>query len=537
MTLRNFGIIHIALFAFVAMFSENPWPYLMLTVAQFVYMPIGLRLIGSKDDWFTKRYAYFAVPAYTAVALLQIIPTSKWDGLLAGIYLAFTLVIALYGFLRFLNRGFTNLEEFAIDLGLMYLALGGAWFFAFVTGIDTGFSPLITWLTAIHFHYSAFLLPLFIGLLGRLYQSTLYRAVCSILLISPMIVAVGITFSRWIELFSVLLYIIGLAGLLYITFQVSFANRLQKWLVRISFGALGITIIFSLLYALGNGFGLTSVTIDFMLRFHGVLNCVVFALVGIAGWSLSAPPPQFQAQIFPVSKIRGKWKIGEQILNNEAKIAHKGLVDDMGIYGLPNVSSRIIDFYENTTGYRLFATVKWHTWFKPFAFLYSLVSRKTQQINLPTHGRQIEMTGNVSLLQDGVDGRIKVRAWLRKIGNDTTFVALYSQHTSRDRTYMNIALPLPFSTMIGILELNQTGNALQLTSKKISSPDADSGIYLSFTNNHRFKLPIEENFVVREAKDGTLHAHHEMWIFSIPFLTIDYLLQESDSAILVERLN
>ena len=35
----------------------------------------------------------------------------------------------------------TNLEEFAIDVGLVYISLGGAWYFAYVTGIDTGFSP------------------------------------------------------------------------------------------------------------------------------------------------------------------------------------------------------------------------------------------------------------------------------------------------------------------------------------------------------------------------------------------------------------
>ena len=70
MTMRNFVLIHISLFAFVAFFSENPWPYLMLTVAQLVYVPFALRLIMIKGDWFSTRYYYFAVPAYAAVALL-----------------------------------------------------------------------------------------------------------------------------------------------------------------------------------------------------------------------------------------------------------------------------------------------------------------------------------------------------------------------------------------------------------------------------------------------------------------------------------
>ena len=59
---------------------------------------------------------------------------------------------------RFLQRGFTNTAEVMIDIGLLYMAMGGAWFFAHINGIATGFSPIITWLTAIHFHYSAFLL-------------------------------------------------------------------------------------------------------------------------------------------------------------------------------------------------------------------------------------------------------------------------------------------------------------------------------------------------------------------------------------------
>ena len=189
------------------------------------------------------------------------------------------------------------------------------------------------------------------------------------------------------------------------------------------------------------------------------------------------------------------------------------------------LSPRIIDFYENTIDYRLFATIKWHSWFKPFAFLYAFMSRKTQQINLPLHGRQVEMTGDVIALRDEVDGRDKVRAWIRKIGNDTAFIALYSQHITAGQMYMNIALPLPFSTMTGILELHQVGNDLQLTSKK-DACDSDAGIYLTFLTNQPFKLPIEEDFIVSDREDGALSAQHEMRIFSIPFLSITYLINQ-----------
>ena len=190
------------------------------------------------------------------------------------------------------------------------------------------------------------------------------------------------------------------------------------------------------------------------------------------------------------------------------------------------LSPNVIDFYENTMDYRLFSTVKWHTWFMPFALMYKLISRKMQQINLPLHRRQIEMTGAIHSVDEELDGRESVRAWVRKVDDETAFVALYSIHENAGRTYMNIALPLPFSAMIGVLDLIQHGSDLQLTSKKLSSPTSDAGIYLA-VKKKVLKLPIEEDFLVRETEDGSLIAKHKMWIFKIPFLTINYSIRRS----------
>lgn len=520
--MRNFVLIHFLLFMIIAVFSKDQWPYLLLTIAQIVYVPIALRFVMKRGDWFSRFYYYFAIPAYISIAIIQLF-SPEWSVLPAIIYLAFTVIIALYGLSRFLHRGFTNIEEFSIDLGMMYIALGGGWYFAYVANINTGFTPLITWLTGIHFHYSAFLLPVFIGLLGRLHKPSSFPVFSILLLAAPMVVAIGITFSRWIELFSVLLYIVGLAGMIAIAWRTTFANRVQKYLVVTSFTSLGLTILFSLLYVLGNGFGLTSITIDFMLRFHGVLNCIVFALFGIAGWLLTVPASNFRDPTFPISEVKGKQRVDQL----GAAGTHRGIVDDMKRYGINKVSPRIIDFYENTIDYRLFATVHWHNWFTPFAFLYSFISRKTEQINLPLHRNEVEMTGDVITVEPDLDGRSDVRAWIRKVNGSYAFIALYSFHRSiTDEEYMNIALPLPFSTMTGVLELIEQGDDLQLTSKK-TDLTSDAGIFLTSKLGKYFKLPLEENFVVREGADGSMTAKHEMWIFSLPFLTIDYRIQKA----------
>ncbi len=516
--MRKFVMIHILLFMVAIVFSDAPWPYGLLVVAQLVYIPVLLRMVCTERDWFWKYYPYVAIPAYTAVVLVQVVST-RWDGWIAALYLLFTVYIALYGITRFLRRGFTNVEEFAIDLGLVYIAMGGGWYFAFVAEIDLGFSSLLTWLTAIHFHYSAFILPIFIGWIGRLHQSVLYRWAVAALLAAPMIVAVGITFSRWIEMFSVLLYIYGFSVVIWIVWKLSFASSLQKWLLRIAFSALAVTITFSMLYVLSNGFGLFSVTVDFMLRFHGMLNCIIFALAGIIGWSLDVPKSRFVPLTFPRSGIRGR-QVAEEIGQVGG---HRGLSDELTVYGLSSgsVSPLIIRFYEHTLDFRLYASTHWHHWFKPFAFLYSFISKRTQQINLPLHSEVVEMTGDIFTLDEGLDEREQVRVWERKVGEQTIFTALYSQHKTNERMYMNIALPLPYSTMTGILELQAVDGGLQLTSKR-TDPASDTGVYLSFNNRDLFTLPLQETFFIQETEDGNLKATHEMWIFSLPFLTIDY---------------
>lgn len=506
-------------------FGNEPAYMLLLTVAQVVYVPVILNGIINGEGRWAAFFPLFSVLACVSVIVLQVTAVSGWDYLLGAIYLLYTFMVALYGVIRFIRRGFVHLEEFAIDMGLIYLCIGGMWFFAHIANINTGFSPIITWLTAIHFHYTAVLLPIFAGFLGRFYKTRGYSMAAWIMILSPLILALGITYSVWIELFSVLLYIVGIYMLIFFSIKATFANILQKWLIIVSFSSLGVTILFSLFYAYGNFINKMLISIDTMLRFHGVLNSALFALIEVVGWMISIPPSRVIKRTFPVSNIRGKSMIGEKLVSGIREDGSpKGLVDNMSIFvpdiDVNKISPSIIDFYENTMNYRLFAKVKWKSWFKPFAILYKLLSSHFQQINLPLSDEQIEMTGKLVRVKKELDGRRSPRAWVRKVNEKVTFAALYSWHETNQQTYMNIALPLPWSSMIGILELKQIDNGLKLTSKK-SSPAADSGIYLAL-GTFLLSLPIEETFHVVEESSDILTAHHQMWIFSVPFLSIYY---------------
>lgn len=520
---RNFFIIHVAIFLLVMLFAKEKWPTVLLLVAQLVYVPVMFNRVVDEVSLFKRLFPFVAIPAYVAIGIIAIFP-SKWDGLLALIYVLFTLFIASYGVVRFVHRGFTHMEEFTIDCGFIFLFVGGLWFFAYQAGIHTGFSPLITWLTAIHFHYSSFLMLVFVGLLGRLRKTGGYPALALLLIILPWVMAAGITVSRWIEIVGVSIYIVTIVYLIVYSLRTTYRKKWQSTLIRLSFGVVGVTIIFSLLYVFSNGFGMQIVTIQWMLVFHGITNACIFGLLGLIGWNLALPNERYDAPAFPLSPFRKKLQLPKGTALKE------GLVEDLSVYlahdPAATIGGEIVHFYERTTDYRLFARVYWQRWFLPFAFVYKGVSRLLEQINLPLSSREAEMVGNVYTMDEGANGRSDVRAWVRKIGEEQVFLALYSSHTDGKRTYMNIALPLPFTSMHGILALEKRGNALTLTSIPKDETMKDAGIYLVFGKHIRFRLPLTETFVVWEAEENTLLATHEMNIFGIRFLSIAYTIHK-----------
>lgn len=478
-----------------------------LTVAQLVFVPTVVQLIVKLKGW---EQVILAI-GMVAVTVLSFEPSMYVFAIVCAIcYFLATCIIAKKGLERFLNRGFTNLAEMMIDASFWYIAIGGAWYFASVAEIDTGFSPIITWLTAIHFHYSGFLLCVSLGLFGRLYTKKLYEPIALIIFSGPLLVALGITFSTVIEILSVTLYVLAIFMLFIITFQVRMPF-MQAICIRLAIGALCYTIIWSFLYAYGNFSGQVIVDIPNMLDFHGKINCFVFGVFTVIGWAMNVPTSKQQVFTFPVSQIRGKLtSLGD---------VHPGLVDHLSDFvDTKNVRASITHFYEQTTDYRLFASVKWRLWFKPFAVMYQWVSRRTEQLNLPLHADVEEMTGSIHLVEEQLDTRDKPRVWKRTINDQTVFVAIYSKHTANGKTYMNIALPLPFSTMIGILSLKEQNGALHLTSNE----EADAGIYLAI-GRFTFKLPLEEHFIIQE-KGDTLTATHDMTIFGFHFLHIDYTI-------------
>ena len=504
---RPLTVTGIACMVFLMIFHQPTSMYYYLTLAQLLFVPIVLEQLVELRAW----QKVVVGGGQLAVTALFFSESRLIIALCVALYLISTLIVAWQGVHRFLKRGFVNTAEMMIDIGLVYIVMGGVWFLAFHLQLDTGFSPIITWLTAIHFHYSAFLLCISVGLIGRLHMTRFYRLCCMVIAAGPMLVAVGITFSRVIEMASVSLYVVAIFGISYLVMKWKMP-RTVGLLIRVAFSTLCFTIIWSLLYAFSNLTGMRLVDIPDMLAFHGVLNCLLFGGVIVLAWSLYIPSTKHKEHSFPVSRIRGKLSASTQ--------PHAGLVDDMGDFiDKGKIPALISSFYEHTAQFHLTASVKWAAWFKPVAFVYQFISRRIGQLNLPYSSKPVVMDGQILKVDETLDGRENPRVWQRTIEGQPVFKAIYSQHEKDGRCYMNIALPLPMSTMHGILQLSTVDESLYLT----SDAPGDAGTYLA-VGNYVLQLPLHEYFIIKEEK-GVLKATHDMTLFGLSFLHIDYYIQ------------
>jgi len=121
------------------------------------------------------------------------------------------------------------------------------------------------------------------------------------------------------------------------------------------------------------------------------------------------------------------------------------------------------------------------------------------------------------------------------------YVAAYATHSRLTNTYMNIAFPLPGGNLSSILHLDvstsgeRTGGVV-LSTLGDAQAGGDQGVYYA-NQVIPVRLPINEVITVWPAKSligggvndkrlPVLLAKHEMWIFGVNFLNLDYEIYE-----------
>ena len=253
----------------------------------------------------------------------------------------------------------------------------------------------------------------------------------------------------------------------------------------------------------------------------------------------------------PFSALSGRGRIGPDFfhcINAVQDVGHPphGLVDDLSefrsAYFVPEeIHPAIHSFYEQTEKFGLLVRANWKFGFRLGARIYKFFSLHIGQLNFPLAVESDEdlMDSRILPIRDEIDGRTNVRAWVRtyKKTGKAMYVAAYATHTRGAQKYMNIAFPLPSGNITCILRVeSMSTKGILLTTFPSPNTIGDEGVY--FVNRFLpIRLPTQETIRVWAVgmpdmpidlelwlATGTLVARHEIWLFGIKFLTLDYCI-------------
>ncbi|WP_224271063.1 YndJ family protein [Haloprofundus salinisoli] len=527
---------------------------LAISLAVFVVVPLVARLAdlpfrtGRRSRWY-RAASFCSLPSALAAVASLSLPAGSIAALLAVPWFVVTSLLAVFG----LQRGFPNTHrpaELAVSVALLYLPVAGLALVAHRADVTFGFGATTMLLTVVHYHYAGCALPAFVGLLGRESgESRTYHVLLAIVLVGPGIIGLGIAFSPMIELVAAGVFGIVVAGVAVYTL-VLVSSRDGIGYVFVSVAAVTITISMGVVVAyLATRLTLiTLVTFDTMLRGHGWLNAVGFALVGLVGWRVLNPPTEAPLLGMPISQIISNGRVGADYLDRYDLVANgntTGMVDGFTAFNSSTFESSQIEasvraFYERTANYDLRIEPTWERGFRLGARLYARLSRRIEQMNFPIDDRDSDkLSSRIIPIGDRADGRENVRAWVRTYDETgaAIYVALYATHRFDDQPYMNIAFPLPYSNLTSVLTVEPLGVADSDGVVLSTKGGGDAGIYVR-TPVGPLRIPMNETIRVWVSgmgdafpegfdDDGSdLFARHEVTLFGRRFLRLDYRIVE-----------
>ncbi len=274
-------------------------------LAPLVTVPLGFRVVRRLFGEFSPlgRFVVSVLPFGAILAAASFWPPAgRVAAALAMGWLLVCGLAALDGLGRLLRGGYRSVEGLCISAGFIYLAVGGAWLVLSRSGTTPmHFAEPIILLTAVHFHFTGFALPIIAGATGhewRAHQpiadSTVQRIVLRFaatgIIGGPPIVAAGFVLeSALLKLAGAVVIAVasvGLAGLL-LGLLPMIRPGAAKLLLGVSAVSLVAAMILAAAYAVGEFTERYWLLIPRMAGIHGTANALGFTLCGLLGWSLA----------------------------------------------------------------------------------------------------------------------------------------------------------------------------------------------------------------------------------------------------------
>jgi hypothetical protein len=280
---------------------DGRWAAALLLLAALVLMPMAWTLVRDFEDtgWAARLWRFDLQVHFPAAILLGVaflLPPGPGAVLCALPWAVVLGIMAVDGILRIRRHGFAPLGLLCRDLGLVYASIGGAWLLADRAGwMPLEFAPEIVLLTAVHFHFAGFVLPVVAGLaLNRRPQSRFAQASTWLVLLGVPLVAVGITTIQLggpalVESAAAWVLVLGCLGVAWQHLVLAVRERTVCPMARILWFVAGLSLaggmVLAALYASRGYFSpLPWLDIPWMRALHGTLNALGFSLAALLAW-------------------------------------------------------------------------------------------------------------------------------------------------------------------------------------------------------------------------------------------------------------
>ncbi|MGP4076125.1 YndJ family protein [Halobacillus sp. K22] len=484
-----------------------------------------------------------SLPFGAAGMIAVSLPSGYEAGWWAAIWFFYTLLVAFGGLMRLLGRGFGPIEETVIDVGLIYIAVGGGWLLCSRAGWTevSPYSETIIQLSIAHYHYAAFVLPLVVGFFGRYraegnrirknFMVTPYLWLATGVITGPLIVAVAFSIGDPFAPIAAGIYVLILSWLCLWWFWLSVYFKLWIGMALRSASLILLgAMVLSLLNNLNFWLEAYWLGVNRVFHYRGLWFALFFSILSALAWRGVHAPKRHAYTVFPISHIRpGRRIINPKIDCKPWAASHEyvtGLVHDWSPFNTryfhsEDIAPLVKRWFLHTGDFHVQASIQWAKGFRSIA-------GRLSQWGVPPSGSMV-LQGEAISISDYKDGRKSVRAWvtLNKQTKEPLNTALYSFHKHADETYFNIGFPVPHGilTVIGRLETDKEGG-VHLETMLREDARGDEGIYFTL-GEWTMRFPLRAMFHVKKARtEGDLVGDFYLRFGYVNLLAIQYQMKE-----------
>lgn len=269
---------------------QPSWTGCLLMLSPFVLVPLGFGLASRPEAGpnapALERVGLAAWPAALLAALAFVPDQGVLAALLTLPWLAVGVAAGLIGAGKFLSRRRID-PTIGIDVALAFLTVGALWLTVSRAGANPlGFSDAIVQLTAVHFHYAGFALPIVAALAAHRADRGSFIPLW--VTVGVLLTAIGITVGGPLEWAAATFMAAGgLATAVLVAHSAGAHRGAARGLLVVAAVSLALGMALALGWAWSIQFGWTYLGLDQMARGHGTLNAIGFGFAALTGLHLA----------------------------------------------------------------------------------------------------------------------------------------------------------------------------------------------------------------------------------------------------------